>query len=117
MSNCEKLALSEEKKEELDLFIDQLYEELEKGKYHMYIPKIYIVIHIYMIIENLWPILHAFPDKFMQLCSNPALYNFSNPWIKSYQCVKYDVFLADGFWKNDLTINRSPCWPLIDILV
>lgn len=49
-----------------------------------------------MIIENLWPILHAFPDKF-QLCSNPAQYNFSNPWIKSYQCVKYDVFLADGF--------------------
>lgn len=30
VKNCEKLALSEEKKEELDLFIDQLYEDLEK---------------------------------------------------------------------------------------
>lgn len=37
VKNCEKLALSEEKKEELDLFIDQLYEDLEKGKYPMYI--------------------------------------------------------------------------------
>lgn len=40
VKNCEKLALSEEKKEELDLFIDQLYEELEKGIYDMYIQKI-----------------------------------------------------------------------------
>lgn len=112
MSNCEKLALSEEKKEELDLFIDQLYEELEKGKYHMCIWKIYIVIHKYMIKENLWPILHAFPDKF-QSCPNPAGYNFSNPWVKSYQSVKCDVYRADDFWKKRLD-NRSPCWPLID---
>jgi hypothetical protein len=31
VKNCEKLELSEERKEELDLFIDTLYEELEKG--------------------------------------------------------------------------------------
>ena len=32
VKNCEKLDLAEEKKEEVDLFIDKLYEELEKGK-------------------------------------------------------------------------------------
>ena len=31
VKNCEKLDLAEEKKEEVDLFIDKLYEELEKG--------------------------------------------------------------------------------------
>ena len=31
VSNCENMEMPEEKKEELDSFIDQLYEDIEKG--------------------------------------------------------------------------------------
>ena len=32
VSNCENMEMPEEKKEELDSFIDQLYEDIEKGE-------------------------------------------------------------------------------------